>query len=504
MSQESRRDWVTLGGIVAIYLAAQLALWNYVTDDTYIHLVYARNLLLGKGWVFNVGEPSYGSTSPLWVLLLTPFASGEAAGLLAARLYAVIAGLLSIFVFHRLAGRTLQAPSLRTSATLLFATEMWFLRWSGSGMESSLGVLLLLLLLDGLAAAPFKSGAIFRIGLWAGLLSLVRPECYLLLAILVGTGLFSARWRPRLWAIVLGIALPLLPWLVFAKLELGGFMPTTAAAKSRDWQGLGHLFLQTWRLLKIVIPGQGVLIAIAVFGAAGALLARLRCAGGERDDIRFYALIAGIWAVALPAVYIARDVQVISRYLLVVTPIIPFAGCYFMDVWARRRPRLLRLLPLILLLSLGPNLGMLVFRIIPHSREFTEDLDASLGRMADYLAQRHPEGVTVACPDVGVIGFRSRCRVVDLGGLIHPEIAEYWHEHGYREMVAGLEFLRFREADYLIDRAPQAGEVAGAVGDSLFLLPMMSREVRGLGIRSSAPVVYTLYRIGTPGEGRAP
>ncbi len=504
MSWNSRKELWTLGGIAALYLCIQIPLWSYITDDTYIHLVYAHNLLLGKGWVFNLGEPSYGSTSPLWVMLLTPIAGSEASGLFAARIFAVLAGLVSIFVFHRLAGRVIEDVRLRFAATLLFATEMWFLRWSGSGMESSLGVLLLLLLLDGLAAAPFKSGAVFRIGLYAGLLSLVRPECYMMDAILVGLALFSTRWRRKLIPLLIGIALPLIPWFLFAQFELGGIMPTTAAAKSRDWQGLGHLLLQTWRLIKIVAMGQGVLLLISGIGVLGVLYAwlrgRLRGAeerGRDGSGIRFYALFAAVWTVALPVVYILKDVQVISRYLLIVTPILPLAACYFMDRWALRRPALIRLvLPLVLLLTVAPNLGYTFVKIIPHSRQFAVDLEAGIGRMADYLRQREAVDISVACPDIGLVGFRSGRRVVDLGGLIHPEIAAHWHTSGYREMIADLEFLQYRKANYLIDRAPVAETLAGAIGDSLFLLPVMNYEVQSLGLRSGEPVNYTLYRIG--------
>ncbi len=493
-------------GIGLLYLAAQAPLWGYLTDDTYIHLVYARNLLLGKGWVFNLGEPSYGSTSPLWVLLLAPFASGEAAGLLAARGLALLAGLAAIPVFHNLTRKAIRRPSLRIMATLAFATELWFLRWSASGMESSLAVLVLLLFFDRLAAAPYRNAGVIGVGLLAGLCGLVRPEFYLLIALLFVLTLMSARWRSRLGLLLLGVAIPLLPWLIFAQLELGGAFPSTAAAKSRGWQGMEHLILQTWRLLKVLLASQAALMLTAAAGALACLLGG-RCRrplftgqAGQPGRFRFYALLASFWGLGLPAVFLLRDVQVISRYLLPVTPLLPLAAFYFFDYWADHRPRLLRLAPLLLLLHLAPNVGLYFGQVLPYSRRFSEDLENSLGDIAEHLRTRVPHGSRVAAPDIGLLGLRSGCRIVDLGGLIHPEIGELWHETGYENMLINLSFLALRDADYLVDRHPVERRLMGLTPEGRVLLPVISRGVRGLGLRKPEPLFYTLYRIGPAPE----
>src|SRR5690242_1575132 len=78
------RDGVILGengpvtriekfGLAVALLLALALMWpvrGYLTDDTFIHLQYARNVATGRGFVFNAGEPVYGSTSPLWVALI--------------------------------------------------------------------------------------------------------------------------------------------------------------------------------------------------------------------------------------------------------------------------------------------------------------------------------------------------------------------------------------------------------------------------------------------------
>ncbi|MBT3317251.1 hypothetical protein HN388_04650, partial [bacterium] len=55
---------------IALFAVAGLLLINYVTDDTYIHMCYAKNLIEHQEMSFNVGEPTYGATSPLWIILI--------------------------------------------------------------------------------------------------------------------------------------------------------------------------------------------------------------------------------------------------------------------------------------------------------------------------------------------------------------------------------------------------------------------------------------------------
>src|SRR5439155_12684775 len=51
---------------LALVAALMVPLRGYLTDDTFIHLQYARHLAAGQGLVFNLGERVYGCTSPLW------------------------------------------------------------------------------------------------------------------------------------------------------------------------------------------------------------------------------------------------------------------------------------------------------------------------------------------------------------------------------------------------------------------------------------------------------
>src|SRR5512137_1615821 len=72
-----RRNLLLLGAAcvlsLGIYLIAS-ALYlhpGFPLDDSWIHLTYARNLAQYGEWAFLPGEPSAGSTAPLWSAMLS-------------------------------------------------------------------------------------------------------------------------------------------------------------------------------------------------------------------------------------------------------------------------------------------------------------------------------------------------------------------------------------------------------------------------------------------------
>ena len=86
-------------GLIAGLALAAVGMWpvrGYLTDDTYIHLQYARHLANGNGIVFNQGERVYGCTSPLWVALIA-----DGIGLVLGGFFFIFLGIMSAL---RLAG----------------------------------------------------------------------------------------------------------------------------------------------------------------------------------------------------------------------------------------------------------------------------------------------------------------------------------------------------------------------------------------------------------------
>src|SRR5205085_5230866 len=107
---------------------------------TFVWLRIAQHLAQGAGIVFNSGERVYALTNPLWVALLADAMALGIDGLTFARVLGAVATLLTVPLFLQLLRRTVRTPALRALGTLAWASQAWLIKWSMSGLETSLAV----------------------------------------------------------------------------------------------------------------------------------------------------------------------------------------------------------------------------------------------------------------------------------------------------------------------------------------------------------------------------
>jgi hypothetical protein len=302
-------------------LALLLLYRGYAGDDTFIHLQYARNLAMGEGFSFNPGEPSYGSTAPLWTILIAGV--GRLLGsdfYLAAKLMSVTFTCVAVLMFFILARRTLITRFAVVAATLAFAVDPWILKWGGSGMETSLAIAIALAAMllhlnrrdqGGLPASAFL----------LGLGTLVRPELVGLFLISMFDRLAFAR-RPLSevgFAVVLYLV-PILPWLLYAYGAFGDVVPATVHAKAGHMERAEVLT----RIVKIVgVTYWPLLLAVA---SAGVYALRSRGNVGDAGKWLAHRTILWGWLIGLPAAYLITRSYVASRYLLIATPVLILLG----------------------------------------------------------------------------------------------------------------------------------------------------------------------------------
>ena len=131
---------------------------NFIQDDAYTSLRYAKNFAEGKGLVFNEGEKVEGYTNFLWVLIIGDVALFDkmfGANIkldTAAQVLSTFFGIVIIWLVYFLS-RSINKKSSRN-----FLDELWdlappylvsvslpFIYWSSSGMETSLFISLSML-----------------------------------------------------------------------------------------------------------------------------------------------------------------------------------------------------------------------------------------------------------------------------------------------------------------------------------------------------------------------
>jgi len=433
-------------------------------DDTFIHLRFAWNLAHGHGFAFNPGEPLPGTTSPVWVLLLTPLALLGKPGLVSAAI--VLSGLsfvATVLLTRRLAlrlglGRTLglaAAGAVLLNGRLLFAGL--------SGMETDLFAALALALvarrLRPTAPEPMGplEGALF------GIAAMTRPEGYLLFLLVLGHHLLARRQAGERFrfplAAVLAFAAVVLPYMIFSLATIHHPLPSTYVAKQADLVRDRLRYLGwTVRYLWLDNPVGALLVAVGIARAlalaARRRLAYLASAEGLVAAWPLGYLIASAALTPMPFHFLRYQLPVLPFFLLLAALAVKDAAEGLAAAAARRgltRLATTRTLAAALAaLWLLPGAALL-YRWPPVIRLAAKnilELHVATGR---WLGRASEPGDAIATMDIGAIGFYSDRKILDLVGLVTPEIVPRVRGKGVTRArsQAVLSFLEEKRPQYL-------------------------------------------------------
>jgi hypothetical protein len=175
------------------------------TDDTWIQVRFASHVANGDGFSFNPGTLSNGATSPLWVLLLAPFYAifnpDNTGRIVIAAVLSSIGFILTAWSITGLSWWLTQRAWVGLAAgllTVLTGRLVWF---ALSGMETTTFIALTIITvwshLDDLRALR-PSG--WRTGVLAGITTLAWPGGYLLTAIIMFDSVIAAIRREKTWS----------------------------------------------------------------------------------------------------------------------------------------------------------------------------------------------------------------------------------------------------------------------------------------------------------------
>ena len=496
----------------AVFAVVVLPLWGSVVDDTYIHLQYARNLAETGQLSFNRGDPTYGATSPLWVFLLAAVDKAGGDLLVSCRVLSWLFALGSIVLVYRLAA-ALGGRGAAASAALVLACEAWFVRWSAVGMETSFAVFMILLALEAGLASPRSMRASAWFGVLLFLAVLARPEALALVGLSVVAYAYSPAPRARRW-LHLAVFIPLYAmWLYVIHRHTGSFVPLTAGAKEGRPVLSAALFGRA--LLPAKIMGATILLPwlALIAGLAAALVrehsltslfvGRDAARGGMRPGV----LLMILWVFALPAAYVILDFQVLSRYLV---PVIPCAIVLGVVCWTRFSalawPRIgtrRAALAVFTALVMAQSVVFYAKVVVRPTVEFSNALKTVIVGMGEWLAENSAPEALVATPDIGAIGYTSGRRILDLGGLVTPQINAMRRTTDVELIIDDGRYLAFKP-DYLVDRSRVPARFEGKVIRGFTFVAVRRGEVPNLGIRKPEPVVYTLYRVEPASKEQAP
>jgi hypothetical protein len=496
-----RTDLRVLALCAVVFLILVFPLRRAVVDDTYIHLQYARNLAETGQLAFNRGDPTYGATSPLW-------AGGDL--LLWCKILALLAAVGSIALVYRLARSLAVGAFAPAAAALICACEAWLVRWSAVGMETPFAVFMVLLaLVAGLSAvrSPGRS-VLFGVILFLAVLS--RPEALALVVLSVVAYAFAPVPRARRWLYLAAFVPLFVAWLYLIHRHTGSFFPLTAGAKQGRPVISPVVFTRALIPVKIMaatiaLPWLALIAGLVRSIVRERSLTALFAAGATwRAEMRPAVLLVILWVFALPAAYVLFDFQVLSRYLVPVIPGVIVLGTVSWErlstVWWRGSAARRAALAVFTVAAMAQSIVVYETTVVPPTEQFSRAFTAVVGGMGEWLGEHSAPEALVATPDIGVIGYVSQRRILDLGGLVTPEINVMRRSIDVDRIIDEGLYLEFNP-DYLVDRSEIADRFAGRViGDHTFT-PLGDGIVPNLGIRKPAPVVYVLYRIEPVSKG---
>lgn len=415
---------------------------GFPLDDSWIHLHFARNLAEGAGFAYNPGQPVAGSTAPLWTLLLAaPIAVGAPplwAAKILGSLLTLATGLLARRLALALSGERILGL-LAGLGTLLLGRITW---GALSGMEVGLAALVT----TGALLAHAR-GQETACALLLGLAILSRPETALMVPLFLLARPVTGGRALRLLAVV---ALLVTPAVAFSLATVGAPVPATAAAKVEG----GVLGLLTgaregWSTALVSRPRDFLVEWVRLLWRDHPALPLLIPSGLLilwRRHGRFLAwpgaiLILQPFGMALLAPYRGPAFQE-GRYSAYLAPFaIVVAGVGLWSLVSRRRRFAVWVVSAYLLIA-----ALLLWPASQRYAWAVQNINAMQVHLGGWVEKNLPKNARLALNDVGAIAFVSRREVIDLMGLVTPEILPY-----RREGEAGV--LRYLEKvcpDYLI------------------------------------------------------
>lgn len=393
---------------------------GFPLDDAWIHQTYARNLATTGVWEYIPGIPSAGSTSPLWtitlsigyILKISPIFWSYILGALGISGIAWIGFKYIRFVY----------PSRYFYQWMIVALLIleYHLNWAAlSGMETIFFTFIVTLLLLGQLLWRFPS---FFVGVIIGVSVWLRPDGLTLLFPIVLLEYlqyhFTTSFFKRSVKILFGFTSIFLAYLAFNYVIAGTIWPSTYYAKQAEYASLltTPLLNRAINLYSQPLIGVGILLLPSfIFHAVKTIKA-----------FNWTELVAYLWWVGFIGIYIIRLPVTYQhgRYLIPIIPIYLIFGTLgipeLLDVVKNLKIKFIvrwvwRISILLLLVSFW-YIG---------ARSFATDVAIIESEMVDvskWISKNTEPDSLIAAHDIGALGYYSNRNILDLAGLISPEV----------------------------------------------------------------------------------
>jgi len=446
-ASKQRLDWriaVAFAALLAIlfYLLVSAAVFRigFPLDDTWIHLTYARNFAEHGEWAFRLGESSAGSTAPLWTLLLS---IGYFLNL-APYFWTFFLGWLVLTALgisaENVARKLIHSYKPQYPWAGVFFVFAWHLTWAAvSGMETLLHGLFVFVILASLMVGTRRYLAL---GILVGLSVWIRPDGLTLLGPVLFTAFFvESSWSARgkaMLKIIMGFGTLFLFYLLFNLALSGSPFPNTYYSKQAEYEEVWLSKTLTERLVDYLLPifvSPFVALVPGVYLWAMTVI-RLRNWG---------ALAGAVWFLSYVAIYYMRlPAYQHGRYIIPALPILYLYGMLGFLEFVTSSPSGKRI---VFVWQSLLGVFCLAFTFVG-ARQYANDvswIETQMVETSKWIRQNLPPDALLAVHDIGAVGYFTDHRLLDLAGLVSPEVVPF-----IRDEPQLAEYLDANSADYLI------------------------------------------------------
>jgi len=435
---------------LALYLhygAGSAANVGFPLDDSWIHAQIARHVAAGQGWTYNPGAPTAASTSPLWVIAITPLFWLPGEPTLWIKVLGSVLYLLTVYLTIGLARAVLQDDRIALLAGWLAAWQPALIYSALSGMETPLFVVLTLLALRCVHRSETSARHAYLATAWLALAGWARPELWAALPLLWGYWRLRRRDLPATawpWHLVLA-AVSVAGFVLFHLALWGHPLPSTFYAKPAAAYGATDSSWVRWGLTLAdhflhnvgeAISTQNPLLLVGL----GLVLARFERLTAAQRAFLGLCFALTVWVCLLTAAANLGSVGFHTfrrtAYFLPGLTMAVAAGVVTLwdEITAARLPAARSLQATVAAAALlGLALAWQVNELRHTGALFANDLRSiNQGDVAaaQWIAAHTPPDALVAANDIGALAYVGQRRIFDLIGLASPDVIPILAETG--------------------------------------------------------------------------
>jgi hypothetical protein len=434
------------------YLSTMLSYTTpgFTLDDSWIHLQFARTIYEGHPWEYSPGYPSTGSTSPLWSIILSSlfYISKDVTGLVwGVYGISILFYIASTFMVGKIVCEYTESiiwGALSVLGFVIIPRNTWLML---SGMETPLFVFILLLSIIILDKADMKYDLL--LGILVGIAYLSRPEGIIIalgvpirFVLLAHKGEVNKKRVVTLFASAGLAILVVLPWVMYCLSVTGLPLPDTFYAKVHP-PTVSEI--DAWNFWWTIFVGQMPFLLVGVF------IGIIMIVKGKPFPWLFPVVLTVMYRLTTPYASLINN----NRYLLPVFDLF-FLAAIIVTAWIfdialvgifrffdREETKFIAVSITVMVL-LVPLIPQYMDQATYYGKavKTVNDLQVSIGL---WLAENTPEDAVFATHDAGALRFFSNRSMIDLAGLVSPDIV-----HGNMTTQQTLSYLRNHGCNYIV------------------------------------------------------